>query len=417
MADKELLKLADEYCKNKDYDSAIKFLEKYLEQDSQNALIYNRIGYLYGKVDENKYLEEQINCFKKALELDPKYTQAVRNLALTYPLLGKYQHALACFNRLFELEAIPDDYFAYGCLKIKMGDFKEGWKYYESRFQKQYKRTEYPQIEKPLWDGQEIKDKTLLVHWEQGFGDTIMFCRYLEQLKPLVGKIIFRVQKELFDLMKNNLKDIKIIDNSTSIEDLDFDYHVALISLMQVLKTKKEKIPLSEGYLKADEEKIKEYKEKFFNNDCLKIGISWHGMVLGNKKRNIALRHFYPLSKIKNVKIYSLQKDVNVDEFEQLPSDFEITALGKTFKDFSDTASAIANLDLFITSDNTILNLAGAMGKKTFLLLNKNHEWRWFLDDKNTPWYKSVEILKKQDEKEDWDILIKKAIEKIGRNS
>lgn len=411
---KKLMTEADECYENQDYNGAIEYFKKCIEIDVKNAFLYNFIGHLYSKIDEYGTIEEQIKYAKLALEIDPNYSSAVRNLAFAYSRAEMDEKAVQYFEKLLFMEPIPDDYFMYACRKIKLKDFELGWKFYEYRFWKKYGRTEYPSIDKPYWKGEDISDKTLLVQYEQGFGDSIQFSRYLKRVKPLAKKIIFRVQDELLGLMKLNMSDIEIIGESTPVNQLKFDYHIALMSLMYTLKEKYEDIPMPQGYIKADKEKIINYKKHFFDNDCLKIGISWQGMQAGNTSRDIPLRYFYPITKLNNVKVYSFQKDFTKNQITQIPEDMQITYLGETFKDFSDTAAAMANVDLFITSDNSVLNLAGAMGKDTFLLLNKNSEWRWFLDEEKTPWYNSVRIFKKNSHNEKWDVLFERVVETIS---
>lgn len=408
-----LKSVADELYQNGDYEKAFGFYEKCSQLQPQNALIYNRLGHLIKKINPYQDLEKQVMYYQKALEVDPAFDPALRNLAFAYSRMCKYDDALECFDKLLNLNPIADDYFFYACLKIRLKDFEQGWKYYEYRFNKEFGPTLLPKIDKPRWDGQEIKDKTLLVHYEQGFGDSLQFCRYFEQVKPLVKKIIFVVQDELSELMSANLKGVHVVGGSTPLAELDFDYYVPLMSLPLALMAKYENIPFAEGYIRADEIKIEKYKKEFFDNDCIKIGISYHGAPFGNKRRNVNLKYFYPLLDIKNVQIYSFQKGQGTNQLKRLPNGFEIVDLGTTFNDFSDTAAAMENLDLFVTSDNALLNLAGSMGVKTCLLLGKDAEWRWFLDAEMTPWYDSVKIFKKQDELEDWSIQMKKVINVI----
>lgn len=408
----DILKLADEQYKNGDFLTAVEYYKKFIEQNPNNAIIHNIIGYLYRKINTYDTLEEQIKHFEKALELKPDFEPAVRNLAFANLRASEYQKAVYYFEKLLSLNPIPDDYMAYACLKLCLGDFECGWKHYEYRFHKNFGKTFYPEIDKPRWEGQKITDKILLVQYEQGFGDSIQFFRYLQQVKLLVGKIIFRVQDELVDLLRINDLEIQIVSDKSPINDLKFDYHIPLMSLPFVLKAQKNNIPLSKGYIKADEDKIEQYRKEFFDNNHLKIGISWRS--IGNKRRDVPLKHFYPLSKLKNTKIYSFQKNLNLNKFKDLHPDFEIISLGQSFNDFSDTAAAMANIDLFVTSDNSVFNLAGAMGKKTFVLLSKDAEWRWFLDDKTTPWYDSVRIFKKNYENESWDVQMNRIIEAIS---
>lgn len=393
-----------------DFQKAIENYEKYVELIPNNGKAYNMLGYLYENFSKYENIETQIKYFEKTLELTPDSKDALRNLTVVYPRVGRYDDAIGCFHKLFQIGAKMDDYFNYACLKIKLRDFEEGWKFYEYRFAKETGMTIYPSFDKPKWKGQKIEDKTLLVQYEQGFGDSIQFFRYLPQLTKLCKKVIFRTQNELVDLLKLNAKNFEIIGMTTPLEDLDFDYHIPLMSLMHVLNAKIGEIPFSEGYIKADEAKIKDYKNKIFNNDCLKIGVSWHGAVHGNNRRNIPLKDFYPLTELSNVKIYAFQKGAGTEEIEQIPEGIEIINLSETFKDFSDTAAAMANLDLFVTSDNAVFNLAAAMGKKSCLLIGQDSEWRWFLDDDTTPWYKTVKIFKKQNENDSWDTIIQRVI-------
>lgn len=394
--------------------SAIEYFKKYTQIDPKNHKIYNIIGNLYKQTDIYKYRFEQIEYYKKAVELKPDFVGAVRNLAIAYSLTENHtKDAIKWYERVFEIGPMPDDYYACACELLKSGDFERGWKYYESRFENYYARIAYPKTDKPMWKGENIKDKTLLVNYEQGFGDSIQFLRYVELLKPLASKIILRVQKELVDLFKGSLEGVEVVSAQKNLKELDFDYHVAIMSLPHLLKTKIDNIPFTQGYIKADKKKVEKFKKEFFDNDCFKIGICWSGLLSGNQLRNIPLETFYPLAKMKNVKVYSCQKGDGTEQLENLPKGVEIIDLGNKFNDFSDTAAAIENVDLFIGSDNGVFNLAAAMGKKTFLLLNKRSEWRWMFDEEKTPWYKSVRIFKKQKEEDSWDSLMNRALSQI----
>lgn len=409
----DAFKIADGLYRKGDFERALKYFLIHLKSNPKDALVLNMAGHLYRKIKGYENLDEQIKYFKKALEIKPDYRSAVRNLAYAYSMSEQYENAFETYQKLFKLEPLADDYFSYACLNIKAGDFQKGWEYYEYRFDKCYGKAEYLEFDKPRWSGEKIPNKTLLIQYEQGFGDSIQFLRYLKTVKPLVGKIIFRVQDELIDLFKHNLANIELVKNSTPVDELKFDFHIPLMSIIHVLKLKKEDIPLSKGYIKADPKKVQKYEKKFFNTEKLKVGICWFGRQTGNRSRNVPLKYFYPLAKLKNIKLYSFQKGEGARYLEDVPNNIEITDLGKTFNDFSDTAAAMANLDLFITADNSVFNLAGAMGIKTIVLLNRDSEWRWFLDEDKTPWYDSVEIFKKKNENDSWSLLIERVVEEV----
>lgn len=409
--------MGDVYAAREDFENAILYYKKHIGKNPKEAHSYGRIGHFYDRINHYKNIDLQIEFFEKTLSLAPEDKLTLRNLAIEYPRVDKYEQAQDCYQKLFKLGATSDDYFNYSCFRIKLGDFKEGWKLYEKRFLKETNPTPYPKMNKALWKGQNIGNKTLLVQWEQGFGDTIQFSRYLSLIKNLAGKIIFRVQDPMYDLMKLNADGYEVIPTSTPIEKITFNYHIPLMSLPYVLKATIDNIPLSKSYIKADKNLSKKYKKEFFDNDCLKIGISWQGADMGNALRNIPIETFYPLTKLKNVKVYSFQKGACTELLKQLPEGIEIVDLGNTFNNFNDTTAAMDNVDLFISSDNAVPHLAGAMGKPTYFMINKNNEWRWFLDTKTTPWYKSFKLFKKKDENDSWDSLMNDVIKDIQKVS
>lgn len=402
------------YNKINNLQMAISAYETYNEHcEKKDAVVNTDIGALYLELDKEKFYDKAIEYFKKAVEIDPNYIDAVRYLAFTYRGANDFENSSKYFDILMTLNPTNDDICNYGHLKLKCKDFKEGFKYLSTRFDRGELSTPRPQINKPeLIKAADCEGKILLVHYEQGFGDTIQFCRYLNQLKA--KKIIFKVQDCLVDLIKSNVKNVdEVVAESEPISDLTFDYYVLLMNLPQLLNATVENIPFSEGYIKADDEKINEYKKQFFNNDNFKIGIAWHGATKGAVNRNIKPSSFYLLSKLQKTQIYSLQKGFDSD-LTEIPQDFNLINLGDTFNDFSDTAAAIANLDLIITTDNVIANLAGAMGKKTFLLLFEDSDWRWFFNDETTPWYESVKIFRSKNNFESISKIVQNIINELS---
>ena len=195
---------------------------------------------------------------------------------------------------------------------------------------------------------------------------------------------------------------------------IQFDYYIPSMSIPIALKLNKETISVGQGYIKANSELVKEYKEKYFNNNKFKIGISFAGSINGNRSRDILIENFLPLDKLKNVEIYSLTKDISDQKFDCFKNN-KIINIAKDFKNFADTAAAIENLDIVLTSDNCILNLAGALGKKTLALFNWHYEFRWFdLSKENVIWLTSVEPIV-NDKIDNWSYSINKAVEKIEK--
>jgi len=391
------------------YQEAVTAFEKFNQFCQTDAETYVILGFLYQNFGKYENFETRINVLEKAIDLDPDNIDGLRCLAVTYKLFGNTESSIKYYERLLKLEPINEDYASYAYLKIKQGDFEEGLKYIDYRFKKENSPVYYPKINKPKWDGKiSLDGKTLLVRFEQGFGDSIQFFRYLSKIKA--KKIIFQVQDELFNLFQKNAGDIKIIKQSTSLDEINFDYHIPLLSLLKIFEARINNIPTPEGYIKSDSDKTQFYKEKSFNNNKYKIGIAWQGLKSGNNYRNVDLKAFELLTKLENVQVYSLQKGADEELQTSINQGVNIIDLGQTFNDFSDTASAIENLNLVISSDNVILNLAGAMGKKSFLLLNYDSSWRWFDNKDKTPWYDSVRIFKQDALKEPWEVVIEKTL-------
>lgn len=406
--------------KLKDFPKAIYFYNKYIETETEDKITlsnaYLMVEYLLHETNKYASLDTQIDYLKKAIELNPNNLNAYRNLAFIYPAIKEYQKALDCYKKIFELGATMDDFFSYACLNIKLKNFKEGWKYYEYRFSKEENPTYYPKMPKPKWKGEDISEKTLLVECEQGFGDSIQFYRYILEVKHLAKKVIFRVQDEMESLFRSMSKEIEIAKRSSNLEKIEFDCHVPIMSLPYRLGATVENIPSPDKYIFADEKKVKKYKKEYFDNNRIKIGISWRGSASGNLDRNVPFETFFPIGKLKNVQLYSFQRNITVNELDKLPLGMDVVKLGRSFKDFSDTAAAMANIDYFITSDNGVFNLAGAMGVKTCLLLNSNSEWRWFTDGDTTPWYNNVRIFRKENDLESWESLMHKVIDYVSKD-
>lgn len=424
---------------NKQFEEAVFYIKKAVEL-APSAYFFESLGRAYFGCDD---FLNAIECYKKSLELKPEF-EVWFNLALSYKnnkefdkSLAAYQEALALkpnspdvyFNIANVYENINDtasaleyykkaseykidsdiiDYFlAVSYLKVK--NFEDGWKHYEHRPSKapgiltQELRYKDLITSKPLWDGEEIKDKNIFVYYEAGLGDSIMYARYLPLLKDKFSKVLFKPQSNLVTLFKESGIDAQIIDGQTPDEEMDFDAHIPIMSLPYVLKLNlEEEIPLAEGFLKANPEKAELYREKYFDNDKFKIGIKWQGNPAYDRNRIIPIESFYKLFELPNTKFYSLQKDDGSEELEKLPKNYEIIDLGSTFGDFADTAAAIENLDLVICNDTSVAHIVGALGKPCWVALPFVSNWRWHMDTSYSPWYKSVKPFK-QTELDNWD--------------
>ena len=402
------LEQADYYKKIKDYQSAIDCYEKFLQIDNSKASVCTITADLYSKLNGSESINRQIELYEQAYKLNPESRLALHGLAFGYEKSGLNDKAKIFYEKLLENNPTENDFYNYGGFLIRCGDFKNGHKFFAHRFNIDDINLKYPSNINKKWDFiSDISDKVLLVHYEQGFGDSIMYCRFVPFLKNLAKKIIFVVQEELFDLISKSeiFKGVEIITNETNI---DYDFNIALLDVPNVLNIDSNNLPFTSKYIDVNEDSVKNYKNKFLGNDNIfRIGISCKGENSANySERDIVISEIFNLFKdISGIKLYNLQKDA--DKFDN------ITQLGKTFENFTDSACAVENMDLIISTDNVILNLAGALGIKTIGLFNKETNYRWFkTSGDNIGWYESVYPLQNK-KQNDWNDVLSKLSETV----
>lgn len=375
----------------KQIDYAINFYKKSLDIIYNDQIGWNNIGLLYEQKHDYKSAK---NAYVKSLKIKKNY-EALHNLGVLYRTERNYNESINCLKEALKLNPKAEkSLLAIGMSYLSKKDFKNGYKYYTT------KKPEVQNLYKNHWDGSEHKDKTLLVYYDSGFGDQIMFCRYLNLVKPFFKNIKFLTHSSLYRLFKDNFKDIEIVLNNNK----TYDYSDNIMYLNYHLDMDFGHIPNSNGYLKA--EKSNNTK---FNTSKTKIGLFWQGNYDGYKNRAIALKELAPLLSIPNTQYYGFVKEDKLNQIKEYP---QIIDLSSDINDFYDTASMLLNLDLFITIDTAAANLAGALGIKTYLLLPYASEWRWFDDTETTPWYDSVTIFK-QTENWIWQDVVERLYDKL----
>jgi len=395
-----LLTIGNVYIKKDQLDEALATFNRLLELDPNSFDAYLNIGNTYLKKFNN---DKVIEYCEKALELKPDFAEAYLNIGNAYKNKRDIDKSLYYFKKAVESKPdYADAHFNLGTTYLLNKDFDNGWVEYEWRIKR--KKSGCPKLDfiQPKWDGSSLKDKTIYISYEQGYGDTIQFARFLPVLSSMGANVKFKIQASMEQLFNQSNLNAEIINSNYPDNLIKFDTYTYLMSLPYLLKLKANDIPFSNGYLKADINKVSSYKESYFNNDKFKVGIKWKGNPKGNKYREIPLKYFYSLANIANIKLYSLQKGDGIEQLTDLPNEVEIINLGDSFNDFSDTAAAIENLDLVISNDTSIAHLAGALGKQTWILISAISEWRWLLDIDTSPWYDSIRLFR-QKEVKNWD--------------
>lgn len=364
-------------------------------------LLFN-LALAYKNLNQNK---RAIELYDKALKINPCSYQAWFNLGHLYNIENQGKNAVSAFkicDKLRPKDAETQYFLSLALMRTK--NYDKGLKLFEKRISKDAavgsQSKTYPNLASAdkLWKGENIKNKTIFVYYEAGFGDTIMFSRYLPLLKKKCKKIVFYPQKQLVPLFEqSNLGIDEIIEGFIPEQNMDFDVHAPLLSLPYLLGLKGDSVfESSDGYLSANTNLVQEYKERYFNNDKLKIGIKWQGNTYYDQARVIPAESFAPLIEVENTKFYSFQTFEGSENLEKLSSKYDITDIGSELIDFSQTAAALMNLDLVICNDTSLAHLAGALGIPCFVLLPYEVNWRWHTDFNKCDWYDSVKLFRQK---------------------
>ncbi len=335
--------------------------------------------------------EEGRTALQQALRRDPTYPEAWQNLGLLQQALGEYSEAYCCFRQALRLRPdYPTARWNLALLQLLLGDYRNGLQNYEARFDKQPPIPRLHQ-ELPPWDGSgSLRGKTLLVHAEQGYGDTIQFCRYLPILEKAGAELVLEVQDQrLVALICSLPCHVTVAARGERLPEASLQ--VPLLSLPRLLETTPETIPAAVPYLFADTDKLDAWRHRLSAVPQLKVGLVWQGSPkhLNDRVRSCPPQHLTPLAELPGIAWYLLQPDL---QGRELP--FAMADLTAALHDFSDTAALLTQLDLVITVDTAVAHLAGALGRPTWLLLASAPDWRWGINSETSAWYPGMRIFR-----------------------
>jgi tetratricopeptide (TPR) repeat protein len=359
---------------------------------------------------ELKHFDEALASFDCAIRVQPQYADALYNRGVALSDLKQFEQALASYDSALILR--PDDAKAHyneALCRLTVGDFDRGWKKYEWRWEK-WRWENGPEgdrtrkFEQPLWTGSDdITGKTILLHAEQGYGDTIQFCRYVPFVVGRAGRVILEVQPSLRELM-GSLGTAQVVSKGDPLPE--FDIQCPLLSLPLAFGTKLETIPSTTPYLCVPSQALGKWTTRFGPRELPAIGLVWSGNPIhkNDANRSISLRTLLPLLN-GGARFVSLQKDVRSDDSALLKERKDLPHFDEELQDFSDTAAVISNLDLVISVDTSVAHLAGALGKPVWVLLPYIPDWRWLLDRGDSPWYLTARLFR-QDATRGWDNVI-----------
>ncbi|MGA2254974.1 MAG: tetratricopeptide repeat protein [Thermoguttaceae bacterium] len=382
-------------------DEAVACCRRAVELKPAFAAAHSNLGLallLQGKLDQ------AITYCHRAVELKPGFAEGHNNLGIAWSEEGKLDEAVACYRRALALKpdyAEAHENYAHACLQV--GDWQRGW--LELEWRRQTKPCSPRRFIQPLWNGESLAGKTILLHAEQGLGDTIQFVRYVPLVRRYNARVIVECQKPLLRLLAGCPGIDQLIGEGDELPA--FDVHAPLMSLPAIVNTTLESIPAGVPYIFAAPELVAHWQERLGSIEGFKIGISWQGnpRFRGDRFRSIPLRYFAALARLPGVSLISLQKGAGREQLAEVRNDFPVVDLGDELDEeagpFMDRAAVMKNLDLVVTSDTAIAHLTGALGLPVWVALKFAADWRWLLDRSDSPWYPTMRLFRQQT-REDW---------------
>jgi hypothetical protein len=360
--------------------------------------------------------DEAEASLRRALQLEPDFAQAHLGLGNVLYSLGRTAEAQVSYRTALRLQpGLPGARFRLGLAHLKAGQFEEGWKWFERRWQVDAP----PSFRGRQWNGEAVGDRVLLLfgYAAEGYGDTIQFCRYLSAFPIDARKIILAVRPSLVRLLSRLPGISEVIAFSDSLPA--FDLQSSIMRLPYLVGTTWDRIPAATPYLTADPADVEHWRGRLAGTTGLRVGLCWTGQpghspgyIAWNRRRSIALETLVPLGEISGAQFISLQKDAPPDAAGR--PRIQLHDFTADLRDFADTAALIENLDLVISIDTSVAHLAGALGKPVWLLNPVDACWRWLLNREDSPWYPTLRQFR-QPMPWDWESVISRVRDALQR--
>jgi Flp pilus assembly protein TadD len=318
---------------------------------------------------------------------------------------GRVEAAIHLYER--HLPGRPDSgaHAHYAFSLLKGGRLREGWEQYEFRWVVDPLRSLRPRFDKPVWNGQALTGRTILISGEQGIGDVIQFLRYVPHVKALGATVIFYLRKPMREIVERIEGIDHIVDFGGAIPP--FDYYIHVMSLARVFGSELATIPASVPYVRAVPTLVDAWKRRLGSDQAFRVGIVWTADPAGLRcaQKSVPLSLLTRLAAVPGVRLYSLQKGEGVREAAEAAREGKLVDLSPDIASFADTAAIVASLDLVVTICTSVAHLAGAMGARTWTLLAEPADWRWLERRSDTPWYPTLRLFR-QPRQGDWASVI-----------
>ena len=399
------LNLALVYLREKKYKESIVFLDRVIENNKNNLNAYYHKGLIYFYL---KDLDKAISYFEICINMNNNHIYSYLNLGHSFLRIKKFDKAIKNYLRVLSLDPNNNSSkFNLSWCYFANLDFENAFKFYEYRKENTLPGERLKQVNAVIksneWKGENLNNKIILILAEQGIGDNIQFFRYLYWINEKYNvDILFYTDEKISHLFKNT--PFKIITNLNDVSHIDF--HKLLLSLPEIYYKEKNIFHKRISYIKPNNDLVVKWKSKLKNDNKPIVALNWQGdkNFAFDSTRSISLSFFNEILKINKFSFISLQKGYGVEQIKINNFDQILTDLSSEIdnnKAFEDTIAILMNVDFFITSDTALCHLACTLGVKTYLLLENNPDWRWYIENEYKCFYPNLNIIQ-QSKPGDW---------------
>ncbi|MBF0147820.1 MAG: tetratricopeptide repeat protein [Magnetococcales bacterium] len=394
-------------------DEAVTHFERAIAVLPTYVLAWNNLG--VARQNQNR-MEESAACYERALALKPDYYEALNNLGVARYKQNRLMEAIELFMKVQEMAPeYPDAYYNEGMARLAIGDFQRGWQHCEWRLKmRAYQIAGHSQ---PIMDQAMAKGRQILLHCEQGMGDSIQMIRYAAMIKEMGATVVVFCPKALTRLFAT----VKGIDFLSDDPELipPCDHRIPILSLPLFCQTHHpDRVPTPIPYLFANPDRVAVMRDQFKDAKGLKVGLVWRGNPghSNDRNRSLDVTLMSRLLEIQGCRFVNLQLGLTEREQAVFAGRTHWMDMSAMLSDFADTAAVVTQLDLVITVDTSVAHLTGALGRPAWVLLPKVADWRWLQERDDSPWYPTLRLFRQPDFG-DWETVMTQVAQKLAQSA
>lgn len=369
------------------YDQALQCNPQYAQAWSNRGVVLKRLG----------RLDASLESYQNALNCKPDFVDAMVNCSTLLKDMLRLDASIQMNQRALSIDANASGaHLNLAICQLLQGKLSEGLPHFEWRWQTDQLRDSVRSFAKPRWHSGALPEgATVLLHAEQGLGDTIQFCRYADIVAKKGLRVVLEVQPVLVDLLQGLDGVDAVFARGSALPD--FDAHCPLMSLPLALETTLATIPAPQRYISPEAGRVIAWKKRLGEASRKRVGLVWSGRPehKNDHNRSVALIEFAQLLDDR-FEYHCLQKEIRTTDQRELELRADIKSWSNDLTSFTDTAALVECMDLVVAVDTSVAHLAAAMGKPVWLLLPHSPDWRWLLERSDTPWYPSMQLFRQQ---------------------